>query len=83
MTPLYDVLSFLWPSPSGWKKINDPPLDSSGTPPFYKMNALLHGGGWPQVDEVTRSGDVKLHAILQPRHPGVQILKIIEWSLST
>ena len=24
-----------------------------------------------------------LHAILQPRHPGVQFLKIIEWSLST
>ena len=39
--------------------------------------------------EVTRLGGVKKltllynHAILQPRHPGVHFLKIIEWSLST
>ena len=35
----------------------------------------------------TRLGEVKknnppLHAVLQPRHPGVHFLKIIEWSLS-
>ena len=32
---------------------------------------LLHGGGGPQVGGV------------QPLHPGVHFLKIIEWSLST
>ena len=45
------------------------------------------GLGGPQVGEVTCLGGVKnnspLHAILQPRHPGVHFLKIIEWSLST
>ena len=39
------------------------------------------------MGEVARLGGVKiialLHAILQPRHPGVHFLKIIEWSLST
>ena len=53
-----------------------------------RFTACLHGGGGPQVDEVTCLGGVKknnppLHAILQPRHPGVHFLKIIEWSLST
>ena len=38
---------------------------------------LLHGGGGPQVGEITRLGGV------QPLHPGVHFLKIIEWSLST
>ena len=51
------------------------------------LRACLHGGGGPQVGEVTCLGGVKnnppLHAILQPRHPGVHFLKIIEWSLST
>ena len=40
-----------------------------------------------QVGEITRLGGVKnnppLHVILQPRHRGVHIFKIIEWSLST
>ena len=49
--------------------------------------ACLHGGGGPLVDEVACLGGVKknppLHAILQPRYPGVHFLKIIEWSLST
>jgi len=52
-----------------------------------KFRACLHGGGGPQVGEVTRLGGVKnnspLHAILQPRHLGVHFLRIIEWSLST
>ena len=47
----------------------------------------MHGSGGPQVDEVTRLGGVKkpppLRVILQPRHPGVHIFKITEWSLST
>ena len=47
------------------------------------FRACLHGGGGPQVGEVTRLGEVKnnppLHAILQPRHPGVHFVKIIEW----
>ena len=51
------------------------------------LRACLHGGGGPQVGEVTCLCEVKnnppLHAILQPRHPGVHFLKIIEWSLST
>ena len=51
------------------------------------MRACLHGGGGPQVGEVTRLGGVKktppLYAMLQPRHPGVHFLRIIEWSLST
>ena len=51
------------------------------------VRACLHGCGEPEVGEVTCLGGVKnispLHAILQPRHPGVQSLKIIEWSLST
>ena len=51
------------------------------------MRACLHGGGGPQVNEVTRLGGVKknppLYAMLQPRHPGVHFLRIIEWSLST
>ena len=55
---------------------------------FDNLRACLHGSGGPQVGEVTRLGGVKknnppLHAILQPRHPGVHFLKIIEWSLST
>ena len=58
------------------------------TPFSCTLRACLHGGGGPQVGEVTRLGEVKknnppLHAILQPRHPGVHFLKIIEWSLST
>ena len=40
-----------------------------------------------QIGEVNPLGGVKnnppLHAILQPRHPGVHFLKIIEWSVST
>ena len=51
------------------------------------VRACLHGCGEPEVGEVTCLGGVKnnspLHAILQPRHPGVHSLKIIEWSLST
>ena len=52
------------------------------------LRACLHGCEGPQVGEVTCLGGVKknnlpLHAILQPRHPGVHFLKIIEWSLST
>ena len=51
------------------------------------MRACLHGGGGPQVNEVTRLGGVKknppLYAMLQPRHSGVHFLRIIEWSLST
>ena len=51
------------------------------------IKACLDGGGGLQVGEVTRSGGVKnnppLHAILQPRDPGVHFLKINEWSLST
>ena len=45
--------------------------------------------GGAQVGEVTCLGEVKkknnppLQAILQPRHPGVHFLKIIEWLLST
>ena len=46
-----------------------------------------HECGGPQISEVTRLGGVKndppLDAILQPLHPGVHFLKIIEWSLST
>ena len=49
--------------------------------------AYLYGGGGPQVGEVTYPGGKnekpRLHATLQPRHPGVHFLKIIEWSLST
>ena len=58
------------------------------TPGFSRMllRACLHGGGGPQVGEVTCLCEVKnnppLHAILQPRHPGVHFLKIIEWSLT-
>ena len=52
-----------------------------------KIRACLHWGGAPQVGEVTCLGEVKKkpfwHVILQPRHPGVHFLKIIEWSLST
>ena len=51
------------------------------------LTACLHGGGGPQVAEVTRSGEVKktclLHVTLQPHHLGVLFLKITEWSLST
>ena len=52
------------------------------------VRAFLHEGGEPQIGEVTPLGGVKknnppLHAILQPRHPGVHFLKITEWSLST
>ena len=50
------------------------------------LRACLHGGGEPQVGEVTRLGGEKnnppLHAILRLRHHGVHFLKIIEWSLS-
>ena len=50
------------------------------------LRACLHGDGGPQVDEVTCLCGVKnnppLHAILQPRHPRVHFLKIIEWSLT-
>ena len=46
------------------------------------LRACSHGGGGPQVGEVTCLGGVKnnppLHAILQLRHPGVHFLKIIE-----
>ena len=53
------------------------------------LRACLHGGGGPQVGEATCLGGVKQialiymqsHAILQPRHPGVHFLKIIEWLL--
>ena len=51
------------------------------------MRACSHRGGGPQVGEVTRLGGLKkippLYAMLQPRHPGVHFLKIIEWLLST
>ena len=50
------------------------------------LRACLHGGGGPQVGEVTRLRGVKkkkkkwnnppLYAILQPRHAGVHFLKI-------
>ena len=53
----------------------------------FALRACLRGSGGPQVGEVTRLGGVKnnppLHVILQPRHPGVRIFKIIEWLLST
>ena len=51
--------------------------------------ACLHEGGGPQVGEVTCLGGIKKKITLlymqslQPRHPGVHFLKIIEWSLST
>ena len=52
-----------------------------------RFRACLHGGGEPQVGEVTCFCGVKnnrpIHAVLQPRHPGVHFLKIIEWSPST
>ena len=52
-----------------------------------QLRARLHGGGGPQVGEVTCLAGVKknppLHAVLQPRHPGVHFLKTIEWSPST
>ena len=52
------------------------------------LRTRLHGGGEPQLGEVTYLCGVKknhppLHAILQPRYPGVHFLKIIEWSPST
>ena len=54
---------------------------------FCHLRACLHGGGGPQVREETCLGGVKnnppVHAVLQPRHPGVHFLKIIVWSLST
>ena len=51
------------------------------------LRACLHEVGGPQVDEVTRLGEVKknnprLHAVLQPSHLGVQVHKITAWSLS-
>ena len=49
---------------------------------YFRLRACLHGGGGPQVGEVTRLGGVKinvpLHEILQPLHPRVHFLKIIE-----
>ena len=52
-----------------------------------RLRACLHGGGGPQVGEVTCLGGVKnnppLNTILQHSHPGVHFLKIIEWSLTT
>ena len=52
-----------------------------------RFRACLHESGGPQVGEITRLGKVKdnppLHVILQPRHAGVHIFKIIEWSQST
>ena len=54
---------------------------------FTVLETCTHKGWGPRVGEVTCLGGVKknspLHAILQPRHPGVHFLKIIEWSLST
>ena len=51
------------------------------------FRACLHRGGGPQIGEVIRLGGIKnnppLHVILQPRHPGVHVFKITEWSLST
>ena len=42
---------------------------------ILSIRACLHEGGGPQIGEVTPLGGVKnnppLHAILQPRHPGV------------
>ena len=53
----------------------------------FALRACLHGGGRPQEGEVTCLGgennNPPLHALLQPRHPGVHFLKIIEGSLST
>ena len=53
----------------------------------FALRACLHEGGGPQEGEVTCLGGVNnnppLHALLQPRHPGVHFLKIIEGSLST
>ena len=53
----------------------------------FALRACLHEGGGPQEGEVTCLGGVNnnppLHALLQPRHPGVHFLKIIEVSLST
>ena len=49
---------------------------------MMSLRACLRGGGGPQISEVTRLGGGKnnppLHAILQPRHPGVHFLKISE-----
>ena len=51
-----------------------------------KLRACLHGGGGPQVGEVTRLAVVetngqRLHANLQPRGPGVTLLDVVAWSL--
>ena len=67
-------------------------FETTATTPFKfqvvkSLRAYLYGGGGPQVGEVTYPGGKnekpRLHATLQPRHPGVHFLKIIEWSLST
>ena len=54
---------------------------------YVYLRACLREGGRPQIGEVTPLGGVKnnppLRAILQPRQPGEQFLKITEWSLST
>ena len=47
--------------------------------------ACLHGGGGPQVGEVTRLAVVengpRLHANLRPRGPGVTLLDAVAWSI--
>ena len=49
------------------------------------FRACLHGGGGPQIGEVTRVAVVekwpRLHANLQPRGPEVTLLEVVAWSL--
>ena len=48
---------------------------------FSRLKSRLLGGEGPQLGEVTRSGGVKhyprLHAILQPHHPGVHFPRLL------
>ena len=49
---------------------------------MVSLRACLRGGGGSQISEVTPLGveknNLPLHAILQPRHPGMHFLKISE-----
>ena len=40
-------------------------------------------GRWGNLLRWGKNNNRPLHAILEPRRPGVHFLKIIEWSLST
>ena len=48
---------------------------------YIELRACLHGGGGPQVGEVTRLAVVeewpRLHAKLQPRDPGVTLPDVV------